>query len=714
MDSFFRVKEKVLSGERLTESDAVTLFETPYIYELGALADQANLQKNHKSVFYNLNSHLNPTNICVMSCKFCSFARKPGDEGAFAYSLEEIVSKAEVAARNGAKEIHMVGGLHPRWKLDYYADMFRSIKERFPSVHIKALTAVEIDWLSRKSRKSHEETLLFLKEAGLDSLPGGGAEIFHPDCRELITAKLSTENWLAIHRTAHGLGLKSNCTMLYGHVETYIHRAYHLQKLRELQDETNGFNCFIPLAFQPHNNEMGISRYTYGVDDLKTIAVARLFLDNFKSIKAFWVMLGQDIAQVALHFGANDCDGTVLDEKISLMAGGRSGAGMMQKDIKQLIVKAQRYPQERDTIYNIIGSQLSKQLDPAVKPRDDNGEDECPDTVTYLLNQAAEAKELSSDELLRVAKTSDFVTLTLVADHVKKRLNGAVVTYCPGKVFDVSTLLDGSVGSPAVARSLVFDVAGFANLQGHSVSLEKLLALVARYRGPGMSLGLAGFCGLWALAQAESLPLGELFKRLARGGISVILPSSQENESGLTNSEMMNLHRLAHSKGIQTVAKVEICCPLTDPAPLWKPFFDRLLAFRELQKTSPGILAFAIEPAHESWVTAYEVLQAVALGRIALQGVQHLICPVAALPTSQERTKAEAGTFLKGQEKYAPLALVGGADDWGMVPPDSVAVIGEEIASVKLEARQRDLLFQMPVIKSEGKQAGELTHEPYP
>lgn len=700
MDSFLKIRDKVLNGERISETDAVFLFETPHLYELGALADEVNLRKNKKTVFYNLNSHLNPTNICVMSCKFCGFARKPGDDGAFAYSLEEIISKAETAVRNGAKEIHMVGGLHPRWKLGYYADMFRNIKERFPSVHIKALTAVEIDWLSRKARKSHEETLLFLKEAGLDSLPGGGAEIFHPDCRELITAKLSTETWLDIHRTAHKIGMKSNCTMLYGHVETYTHRAYHLGKLRDLQDETNGFNCFIPLAFQPHNNEMGITRYTFGADDLKTIAVARIFLDNFKSVKSFWVMLGQDIAQIGLHFGANDIDGTVLDEKISLMAGGRSGIGMMQKDMKQLVLKAQRYPQERDTAYNAIGPSSTLP----------EGNEKSEKDASHLLNQAVEGKELDEEELLSVANHANFFFLSLVANHIRVKLNGDLAGFCSARVLDFCGRVNAVDTNIDENKTVVVDCGGLAQSHGPRIYLEQLLEVLQSLKKRGKTIGIAGFASLWNLAQHEAIPLGDLYKRLLANGVSLVVPSSQENESILTNSEIMNLHRSAHANGLKSMAKAEICSPAAGTSPLWKPFVERLMAFRDLQKNSPGILGLVIEPEQDSWVTAFEMLRATALARLAVQNVQHVCSPLSALPTTQEKP---AGNFLKGQEKYAPLALLGGADDWGFVPIDCLKDIEEEVSSIRRLCRQRDLHFQTLVIKSQGKQAGDRPHAAY-
>jgi len=248
-----------------------------------------------------------------------------------------------------------VGGLHPRWKLSNYTNIIRTVKEAAPHVHVKAFTAVELDWLARKERKSVAEVIVALRDAGLGSFPGGGAEIFTPYVRELICdTKLTGDGWLDIHRTAHKMGLRSNCTMLYGHIEDVGARVDHMLRLRNLQEETGGFNVFIPLAYQPENNELGINRHTYGVDDLKTIAVARLMMDNFRHIKSYWIMTGERVAQTALHFGANDLDGTVVEEKIANMAGSKGGMAMAKSKLLRVIRDADRIPVERSTVYEPI------------------------------------------------------------------------------------------------------------------------------------------------------------------------------------------------------------------------------------------------------------------------------------------------------------------------------------------------------------------------
>ena len=349
------IRTKVENHARLTDADALWLFENADLGELGNLANEVNLKRNGKAVFYNINRHINPTNICALSCKFCAYSKKIGDDGAYAYDIDEMIKKAAEAVSQGATELHMVGGLHPRWNFQRYVDMISAMHRAFPDVHLKAFTAVELDWMARKARKTIAEVMQELKAAGLGSFPGGGAEIFHPEIRDKICdTKVSGDQWIETHRTAHKLGLRSNCTMLYGHIENYSHRVDHMRRLRELQDETAGFNVFIPLAFQPFQNEMGVNRYTFGADDLRTIAVARLYLDNFKNIKSYWVMLGQDVAQLALQFGANDLDGTVLEEKISRAAGGRAGMIMTRRNLEQLIKRSDRIPVERTTLYEPV------------------------------------------------------------------------------------------------------------------------------------------------------------------------------------------------------------------------------------------------------------------------------------------------------------------------------------------------------------------------
>ncbi len=354
--SLFSVIDKVLEEKRLSLEDGIKLFETDDILTVGALANYVTEKKNGKYAYFVINRQINPTNICALDCNFCAFATMDkNDPKAYEMSYEEIIKKAEYAVSQGACEVHIVGGLHPDWSFDVYLKMVSLLKERFPKLHIKAFTAVEIDYFSRISGLSYEDVLTKLKEAGLGSLPGGGAEIFAPRVRRVIApTKIGWKKYLEIHKTAHRLGLHSTVTMLYGHIETYEERVDHMLKVREAQEETGGFTCFIPLAYQPENNQLNITEHTHGVDDLKTIAVSRLLLDNIPHIKAYWVMIGEKIAQVALNFGADDMDGTVMEEKIAHFAGAKSPTQQQKEKLVRLIREAGKIPVERDTLYNHI------------------------------------------------------------------------------------------------------------------------------------------------------------------------------------------------------------------------------------------------------------------------------------------------------------------------------------------------------------------------
>lgn len=352
--SLEKIAAKVLSGSRLTRADGISLFRSHDLIGLGYLASIVAEQKNGDQVYFVRNMHINPTNICVNRCKFCAFSRDRGEPGAYEMSIADIVAKAKTADR-GVREYHIVSGLHPDLPFSWYLEMLRTLRKTFPKRHLKAFTAVEIDYLAKIARLPLNETLLQLKDAGLGSLPGGGAEIFNPKVRNTLCAeKISGKRWLDVIKAAHRVGLKSNATMLYGHIETIEDRIDHLIKLRDLQDKTGGFQAFIPLSFHSQNTEIKQSAYTTGFDDLKTLAISRLMLDNFDHIKAYWVMLGEKIAQVALNFGVDDLDGTVVEERITKAAGGTTGGAMTTEQIVRLISQADRIPVERDTLYNTV------------------------------------------------------------------------------------------------------------------------------------------------------------------------------------------------------------------------------------------------------------------------------------------------------------------------------------------------------------------------
>ncbi len=349
---------KVEAGERLDFDDGVRLFRSHDLLTIGQMADLVNRRRNGgRYVYFNQNRHINPTNVCAFHCNFCSFARPREDSpGAYTWTPEEIVERIRPDVHPRVTEFHIVGGLHPRLGFDYYENILRALKAAYPWVHLKAFTAVEIDFFAQLTGLDHETILRRLMDAGLGSLPGGGAEIFHPEIRRRICPeKADAETWLSIHRTAHRLGLRTNATMLYGHIEGYEHRVDHLLRLRALQDETGGFQTFIPLRYHPENNNLGRHLdWTTAHDTLKTLAISRILLDNFPHIKAYWVMLTPPIAQLALHFGADDIDGTVVEEKIYHEAGATTEESLDKFDLLRLIKAAGKIPVERDTLYNII------------------------------------------------------------------------------------------------------------------------------------------------------------------------------------------------------------------------------------------------------------------------------------------------------------------------------------------------------------------------
>jgi aminodeoxyfutalosine synthase len=352
------IAEKVVAGERLTFEDGVALYRSSDLLALGNLANQVRDKLHGKRTYFNVNRHINPTNICIASCTLCAFGRKPDAPGAYTMPLEEVFKTAGEGWTEAVTEFHIVGGLHPDLDFQYYVDLIRGLKERFPTVHLKAFTAVEIGHYSHISRLSIRQVLQRLKEAGLGSLPGGGAEIFAPATRRIICDhKIGAHMWLKVHRTAHELGLHSNATMLYGHIETPEDCSDHLCQLRGLQDETHGFQTFIPLAFHPANTELGklVQHHeTTGYMDLKNVAISRLMLDNFSHIKAYWIMMTPRVAQVALRFGADDIDGTVVEEQIYHDAGASTPQVMTRQEIMRLIREAGLEPVERDTLYRPV------------------------------------------------------------------------------------------------------------------------------------------------------------------------------------------------------------------------------------------------------------------------------------------------------------------------------------------------------------------------
>ena len=635
MNQMREIEKKIESGIRLNDADALFLFESPDLLRIGALADRVNREKNQDRIFYNINRHINPTNICALSCKFCAFSRKPGEEGAYAYEIDEMVEKARTAVNQGATELHMVGGLHPRWPFKRYLDMISTMHQEFPAVHLKAFTAVELDWMARRERRTLGEILQDLKNAGLGSLPGGGAEIFHPEIRDVICdTKVSAEQWIDTHRLAHSMGLRSNCTMLYGHIERYEHRVDHMRRLRELQDETGGFNVFIPLAFQPYQNDMGIGRYTFGFDDLKTIAVARLYLDNFTNIKSYWVMLGQDIAQLGLSFGANDFDGTVTEEKISRMAGGRAGMVMSRSDLEHLILRAGRTPVERDTLYRPID--LEKSLARAAEMRASAGD------ASPLMLPVARARKLS------FATTSNTVQL--------------------------------NVDDPA-------------NIDWkHLLTTCEQMAAMPCPDGPRQII-LAGLTATSRLMESASIPIENGFADLAKAGVRRLIETAADDA---TDPSLHLIHKAAHRADLPTSGRVELRA-FTNQAHAGEPAASRIdwNAFqKQLNRVSQamrplGMTAISLEASRDGVISAGEYLDAIQRLRSAAGEQAEIVTSILShVPTLAPAMGLGNDGSQHPVQKLVPLLADFGADDLGLIDPAMIKVnrLVEDIRSAGIAA----------------------------
>jgi aminodeoxyfutalosine synthase len=350
-----RIREKAEAGERLSYDDGVTMFRSSDLLALGYMANLVRERLHGDVTYFNVNRHINPTDVCVAQCRLCAFGKQKKDPTSYTMSLEQVWEVAGKGWNEQITEFHIVGGLHPELNLDWFCQMLRGLKERYPQIHLKAFTMVEIGYFARREKISIREVLVRLRDAGMDSMPGGGAEVFSERVRRIICDhKLTGDEWLETARTAHELGLHSNCTMLYGHIENDEDRADHLVRLRALQDETRGFVTFIPLAFHPENTGLAHIPKTTGFDDLKNIAISRLMLDNIPHVKAYWVMMTPKVAQVALRFGANDLDGTVVEEHIYKDAGSTVPQSLRRGELLRLIKLAGRKPVERDTLYRPV------------------------------------------------------------------------------------------------------------------------------------------------------------------------------------------------------------------------------------------------------------------------------------------------------------------------------------------------------------------------
>lgn len=661
------IASKVNQGIRITEDDALWLYESANLGELGNLANAVNLRKNGKAVFYNVNRHINPTNICALSCKFCAYSKKPGEAGGYAYEIDEMIVKAGEAIAQGATELHMVGGLHPRWGFQRYVDMISALRQAYPDIHLKAFTAVEIDWMARKARKSIAQVIEELRNAGLDSFPGGGAEIFHPEIRDAICdTKVSGEQWIDTHRTAHGLGMRSNCTMLYGHIERYEHRVDHMRRLRELQDETAGFNVFIPLSFQPFQNEMGVNRYTFGSDDLRNIAIARLYLDNFKHIKSYWVMLGQDIAQLALNFGANDLDGTVLEEKISRAAGGRSGMIMTRSNLESLIRRSGRVPVERTTLYEpvkeadrvhlkgislseaSVANQLLERIkNDSVLSVHETWQLASSATLNELISAVGPANSFTFSETI-VIESSDFTNMESFRPHVQMKLSELAAT---------------SISSSASSISLTLNLTSSAE---HDL---RDIVRALHDSAPQAAIIIRGIEGVYHAWQqfGGTLTLSEYLFDLANMSVR-----------GFSGTAMDSLTPSVEEISLLAVAmdmRVSITLPLTtkEESPNWSQFAHDLVAIRVLsQKLKQCLIIEVSKQQEDTTLMPSEFMSAVALTRLILDKQTVIHVPVFGIPTLAPAKGLGADTLQHAATKLVSAIRCFGASGLGNIPLGSI------------------------------------------
>ncbi|MEW6378704.1 MAG: cyclic dehypoxanthinyl futalosine synthase [bacterium] len=696
------VYEKVIRRERLSADDGLTLYRSDNLLGIGFLANLVRERINGQDAYYIYNQHINYTNICRNGCSFCAFSRKDGEQGAYTMSLDEIAEKVRSRLNEPITEVHIVGGLNEELPYSYYLDMLSTIKRIRPAVHIQAFTAVEIAWLAEISGQTPAETLLELREAGLGSLPGGGAEVFSPRVRQLVCPKkLPAHGWLEIMRTAHRLGIRSNATMLYGHVETLEERVDHLLALRNLQDEYAGFLTFIPLAFHPHNTRLSSLKKTSGFDDLKNIAIARLLLDNFVHIKPFWIMVTPKIAQIALSFGADDMDGTVIEERITHMAGGETAQGLPQSYLISLIQEAGRCPRQRDTLYNLIENGIgnTREHDTALPRNGGAARRADADTLKSITDKVLEDTRISPEEAAILFREADLLTLGSLAHVRRQRMHpDNLVTYIVDRNINYTNIClskcrfcaffreEGAEGGYVISREeLARKIEETLELGGIQILMqgglhprlmldyyEDLLGFIkSRYR-----IHIHGFSPpeIIHFSRLNNLPVQTVLERLRAcgldsipgGGAEILVDRVRREVSPCkcTCREWLEVMETAHRIGLKTTATM-----MFGHIETLEERIEHLFLIRQLQDKTKGFTAFIpwpFQPGNTSLISGpaasgFEYLKTLAISRIFLDNVPNI----------------QASWVTQGA-KVAQIALRFGANDLGstMIEENVVAAAG--------------------------------------
>jgi len=713
------VAARVLAGERLSRDDGLALFRSDDLPAIGALADTVRRRKNGRRAYFVRNHHINYSNVCRSLCRFCAFGVAAGDGRAYTLSTDEVVARARVGIQAGARELHIIGGVHPDLSFDWYVATVSRLRAEFPSIHLKAFTAVEVAGMADRAGLSVAEVLRRLKEAGLDSLPGGGAEILSDRLRsELCPNKASASRWLEVMRTAHRLGLRSTATMLYGHIETAEERVDHLLALRELQDQTGGFTCLVPLAFQPARTALADLPPVSAADSLKTIAVARLLLDNFDHIKAYWIVLGTKLAQVALSFGADDIHGTVFEEQVAHEAGATSPRSLSVNDLVHLIEEAGFVPTEHDSAYG------DRHVYGAPEPRAGRSQNE----GQAMLDEAAEGRRLTDDEALQLFESDDLAALGRSADRVRRRLHPEpIVTYVVDRNINYSNICVSGCRFCAFYRGADAPDAYLLDRETLGAKLRETVALggtqvllqgglhpdlplewyedLVRWIHEEFGLHVHGFSPpeIVHLARLNGLPVAEVVARLHRAGLATIPGGGAEILSNRVRGEIsprkcnadewIEVMRAAHRLGLRTTATM-----MFGHIETFADRIEHLRRVRELQDETGGFTAFIPWPYQPRNTAlggraagAHDYLKTLAVSRLYLDNFANV----------------QASWVTQGRE-ICQVALYFGANDAGstMLEENVVRAAGVEyrltradleliIRQIGREPRQRDCYYRL-------------------